>query len=520
VTVFEGATLKRVLIANRGEIAVRIARACSLLGIESIAVYSEADATARHVRVSDRSVSIGPSDPVASYLSDEAILEAAKRTGADAVHPGYGFLSESPEFARAVTDAGLVWIGPPADVIIPLKSKTDAKRLAEAAGVPTAPSQVLDDISPEAVARAAEAIGYPLLVKPEHGGGGKGMQRVDREQDLQEAVTAARRIAAGAFASDNIFLERWIDGARHVEVQVLADDHGDVVHLFERECSLQRRHQKVIEESPCAVLSEEERRAICDSGQAFAKGIGYVGAGTVEFLFDPVRREHHFLEMNTRLQVEHPVTEMVVGVDLVVAQLRIARGESLQSMAAIAGGLRQRGHAIEARVYAEDPANGYMPQTGRLHRLRWPDAPFVRVDAGVEQGDEVSMHYDPMLAKIIAWGADRGEALDRLAAALHDTVIHGVTTNIPLMLDVLARDDMRAYVFDTGSLSSWYGAQGPGLDGALDQAAVVGLALAGPGGPRSAAVAARNSADDRRVVKEHDPWQRLTGWRQGRREDV
>ena len=502
----------KVLIANRGEIAVRIARGCRVLGIGSVAIYSEADATARHVRKADEAVCVGPAESARSYLNIDAVLAAARLTGADAVHPGYGFLSENPIFARAVADAGLIWIGPPADVIAPIQSKTAAKAVAQAAGVPTAPAAVIDDLSTEALKAAAQSVGFPLLVKPQDGGGGKGMQRVDRIEDLATAVQAAKRIAGAAFASDRLFLERYVENARHVEVQVLGDLHGNVVHVFERECSVQRRHQKVIEESPCAVLTAAEREAICESGRAFARQVGYIGAGTVEFLFDPRTRSHYFLEMNTRLQVEHPVTEVVAGIDLVMTQLRMARGERLADILGPRG-LSQQGHGIEVRVYAEDPAAGYVPQAGTLQRVLWPDVPFVRVDAGFETGDAVPMHYDPMLAKIIAWGRDRDEATQRMLAALSETVIHGVATNIPMLIDVLGQQGFADAAVHTGWLDATYGAEGPGAGTAVDEAALLALALGGPGGPLAGAKSAAGSAPAASAVR--DPWEQLAGWRAG-----
>ena len=506
--------IKRVLIANRGEIAVRVARACRVLGIESVAIFSDADATARHVRNADIAVRVGPAEAAASYLSIANVLAAAHKAGADAVHPGYGFLSENTAFARAVQDAGLVWIGPPADAIEPLASKTEAKAIAQAAGVPTAPAVVLRTDDTEALTAAAGTVEFPLLVKPEHGGGGKGMQRVDRLADLAPAVAAARRIAAAAFASDSLFLERFVEHARHVEVQVLGDQHGNVCHVFERECSLQRRHQKVVEESPCALLTDAERAAICESGRAFAARIGYVGAGTVEFLFDPVRREHYFLEMNTRLQVEHPVTEEVAGVDLVVAQLRIAMGETLQAIGL--GALHQRGHAVEVRVYAENPAAGYLPQTGTLACVRWPDGPFVRVDTGYETGDEVSTHYDPMLAKIIAWGPDRPAALQRLRAALRDTIIHGVITNLPMLQAVLETDEVQRGELHTGTLDAMYGASAPGMTDDPDTAGWHALAAAAHGGPMGRPAASAGPSTS--IASGHsDPWATLAGFRIGGR---
>ena len=503
--------MQKVLIANRGEIAVRIARGCRVLGMRAVAVYSEADALARHVRAADEAVCVGPAESALSYLNVAAILAAAKRTGADAIHPGYGFLSENVDFMRAVVAAGLTWIGPPADAIAPIQSKTSAKAVAQAAGVPTAPSAILDDLSDAGIEKAAAFVGFPLLVKPQDGGGGKGMQRVDRMADLRTAVDTARRIAKSAFGSDKLFIERYVEDARHVEVQVLGDTHGTTVHCFERECSVQRRHQKVIEESPCNVLTAVEREAICESGRAFAAQVGYVGAGTVEFLFDPQRREHYFLEMNTRLQVEHPVSETVIGVDLVVAQLRIARGEKLQDI--LAGGVTQRGHAIEVRVYAEDPANGYAPQAGTLLRVRWPDAPFVRVDAGFESGDAVPMFYDPMLAKIIAWGRDREEARHRLMAALRETVVHGVVTNVPMLLALRAEPAYVASEVHTGWLDKQYGNEAPGMGSASGLTAMAALAAAGQGGPLASNGAAHAAIQAGPATS--DPWTALAGWRAG-----
>ncbi len=500
--------MHKVLIANRGEIAVRIARGCRVLGLQSVAVFSDADRLARHVRIADEAVRVGPAESAQSYLNIEAILAAAKLTGADAVHPGYGFLSENCDFADAVEAAGLIWIGPPAKVIEPIQSKTSAKAVAQAAGVPTAPAAVVDDFEPATLDKIAQTIGFPLLVKPQDGGGGKGMQRVDRREDLLSALQTAKRIAASAFKSDKLFVERYVEHARHVEVQVLGDRYGTVIHAFERDCSVQRRHQKVIEESPCPVLSEAERAAICESGRAFAAQVGYQGAGTVEFLFDPLERKHYFLEMNTRLQVEHPVTEVVIGLDLVVAQLRIARGEKLGDIAR--GKLTQRGHALEVRIYAEDPAAGYVPQAGTLLRATWPDVPFVRVDAGFESGDAVPVYYDPMLAKIIAWGGDRDEAAERMKAALRETTVHGVVTNIPMLLALMDDAEFRASAVHTGWLDATWGSAAPGQGEMLTDSAVALLALAGVGGP----LAQRGGGDGAQVAaRVPDPWDSLAGFR-------
>ncbi len=506
--------MRKLLIANRGEIAVRIARGARVLGIATVAVCSEADRLSRHVRMADEAVCIGPAESAQSYLNFAAVLAAAAKTGADAIHPGYGFLSENIAFMRAVVEAGLIWVGPTAASIAPIQSKTAAKAVAQAAGVPTAPAAVIDSWAPADILAKGAEVGYPLLVKPQDGGGGKGMQKVLHPGELLGAVAASRRIAAGAFASDALFLERYVENARHVEVQVLGDTHGTVIHAFERECSVQRRHQKVIEESPCAVLTSEERAAIAESGRAFAAQVGYHGAGTVEFLFDPLTRAHYFLEMNTRLQVEHPVTEVVLGVDLVVAQLRIARGERLQNF--LAGGVAQRGHGIEVRVYAEDPAAGYVPQAGTLARVRWPDAPFVRVDAGFEGGDTVPMFYDPMLAKIIAYGRDRPEAIARMIAALQETVIHGVVTNLPMLIDVLRHEAFANAQVHTGWLDAVYQDAGPGMDDVTGQTAVVALALAGPGGPLAVGPRTVSGAGGAAAVSQvADPWHELAGFRIG-----
>ena len=498
--------MKRVLIANRGEIAVRVARGCQLLGLEAVAVFSDADATARHVRQADCAVHVGPAAAAESYLRIDKLMTAAKLSCADAVHPGYGFLSESVELAQAVIDAGMTWIGPPPSAILPLASKTEAKRIAIDAGVPTAPAMTLEDDDPATLQKAADTVGFPMLVKPEFGGGGKGMQRVDAPEQLATAVAAARRVSKAAFASDRIFVERFVENARHVEVQVLADTHGDVRHVFERECSLQRRHQKVVEEAPCPVLSDDERAALCQSGAAFAAGIGYQGAGTVEFLFDPVRREHYFLEMNTRLQVEHPVTEMVCGVDLVAAQLEIAQGRKLAEIPPFSQGVEQRGHSVEARIYAEDPAGAYLPQVGVLRRCRWPDGPFVRVDTGYAEGDEVGMHYDPMLAKVIVWGADREAARKRLIAALRRTVIHGLVTNVPMLLAILEHEATISARMSTSTLDELYGGEGPGMDATPDETALLAIAGAQAG---SGAVGPVTAAAER------SPWTELAGFRVG-----
>ena len=426
---------RRLLIANRGEIACRIAATAKRMGLHVVAVHSEADAGARHVRAADESVCIGPARAQASYLDIDALIDAAMRTGAEAVHPGYGFLSENAEFAERVAGAGLVFVGPPAEAIRAMGSKSAAKEIAAGANVPLVPGYHGADSSPERLAQAAEEIGYPVLVKASAGGGGRGMRIVERAEDLPAALAAAEREASAAFGDGSLLLERYIARPRHVEVQVLADTHGTVLHLLDRDCSIQRRHQKVIEEAPAPGLPDSLRAAMGEAAAGLARAIGYAGAGTVEFLVEN-DSAFHFIEMNTRLQVEHPVTEMVTGLDLVEWQLRIAAGERLTVEQ---GDIAATGHAIEARLYAEDPARGFLPQTGRLVHLAFPEGrPGLRIDSGVETGDEITPFYDPMIAKLIAWGQDRDRARLALADALADTRIAGLNTNL-FFLETLAR---------------------------------------------------------------------------------
>jgi 3-methylcrotonyl-CoA carboxylase alpha subunit len=424
--------ITKLLIANRGEIAVRIIRACREMGIRTVAVYSEADAKAMHVRLADEAVLIGPAPARESYLKIDAILDAARNTGAEAIHPGYGFLSERAEFAEAVTNAGLIFVGPPAEAIGKMGSKTGARTLMQAAGVPVVPGYQGAD----GMRAAAEQIGYPILVKAAAGGGGKGMRVVRAANELEEAIAAAQREAAHAFGDGSVFLEKYVEAPRHIEFQVLADAHGNTLHLFERECSIQRRHQKIIEETPSPFLTPGLRQRMGTAAVAAAQTVNYVNAGTVEFIVAP-DGAFYFLEMNTRLQVEHPITEMVTGLDLVKAQLRIASGEPLWFGQ---NDVSQRGHAIECRVYAEDPANQFLPSVGTIERAVEPVRPGVRVDAGVTTGDEVTIHYDPMIAKVIAYGEGRADAIDKMQAALGDYKLQGVTTNIPFLRAVLAHE--------------------------------------------------------------------------------
>jgi 3-methylcrotonyl-CoA carboxylase alpha subunit len=432
--------LKSLLIANRGEIACRVIRTARRLGLRTVAVYSEADRGALHVRVADEAVCIGPAPARESYLNASRIIDVARERGCEAIHPGYGFLSENADFARACEQAGIVFVGPPAAAIDRMGSKSEARRLMAAAGVPVLPGYDDEDQSDAALLAATNRLRFPLLIKPTAGGGGKGMRIVRTAQEFGEALAAARREAAKSFGDDRVLLERFVEKGRHVEIQVFADAHGNAVHLFERDCSLQRRHQKVIEEAPAPQLDDATRAAMGAAAVAAAQAVGYRGAGTVEFLYDG--REFYFLEMNTRLQVEHPVTEMITGLDLVEWQLRVASGEPLPLAQAA---IERHGHAVEARLYAEDPDRGFLPSTGRLARLRLPaDMPHVRVDAGVAEGDEVSVHYDPMIAKIVAWGADRTQAFDRLQAALEATEVEGVRTNMRFLWQILGAPAVRA----------------------------------------------------------------------------
>ena len=441
--------IQKLLIANRGEIACRIIRTARQMGIATVAVYSDADARALHVRSADEAVHIGPSPAAESYLVGEKIIAAAKETGAEAIHPGYGFLSENAEFAEAVQDAGLIWVGAPPSSIRAMGLKDAAKKLMREAGVPVTPGYDGDDQSAERLKQEADAIGYPVLIKADAGGGGKGMRKVDAEGDFLSALESCRREAKASFGNNDVILEKWITSPRHIEVQVFGDSHGNVVHLFERDCSLQRRHQKVIEEAPAPGMDEATREDICAAAVRAAKAVDYEGAGTIEFIADAsegLRADRiFFMEMNTRLQVEHPVTEEITGVDLVEWQLRVAAGEPIpkkQEELSIAG------WAIEARLYAEDPAKGFLPSTGPLHHLDLGHE--GRIETGVEEGDEISPHYDPMVAKLVAWGETRDDAIDQLIAMTDGVEIWPVRTNAAFLGNALGEDDFADALLDTG----------------------------------------------------------------------
>ena len=446
--------MKSLLIANRGEIACRIIRTAREMGLRTIAVYSEADAQARHVRLADEAMLIGPAPARESYLDAARILAAARESGAEAIHPGYGFLSENAEFAESVIAAGLVWVGPNPDSIRAMGLKDAAKARMIAAGVPVTPGYLGEDQSPDRLAAEAEAVGYPVLIKAVAGGGGKGMRRVDDPAAFSEALASCRREAAASFGDDRVLIEKYILSPRHIEVQVFGDRHGRVVHLFERDCSLQRRHQKVIEEAPAPGMDAATREAVCGAAVRAAQAVDYVGAGTIEFIADAsegLRADRvWFMEMNTRLQVEHPVTEAITGVDLVEWQLRVAAGEPLPMAQ---GDLAIQGHAIEARLYAEDPAKGFLPAIGTLEVFDLGDDPAIRIDTGVEEGAEITPWYDPMIAKVIAHGDTRDAAREALADALDEAVIWPVRTNAGFLVQALDHPDFASGRVDTGLIA-------------------------------------------------------------------
>ena len=435
---------KKILVANRGEITVRIIRACREMDIPVVVVYSDADRTALHVRYADEAYGIGPAPSVESYLCAEKILEVARRSGADAIHPGYGFLSENARFARRVAEEGLAFIGPSPEAMEAMGDKVAARARMRAAGVPLVPgTAALADV--EEARAAIAAIGYPVVLKPSAGGGGKGMRVVTCEAELPEAYAGSRSESRACFGDDTVYAERYVHQPRHIEIQVLADQHGNTVHLFERECSIQRRHQKIVEEAPSPFLSETTRQAMGQAAVAAAASVGYEGAGTVEFLVDSEER-FYFLEMNTRLQVEHAVTELVTGIDLVKMQLQVAAGLPLPFAQ---GDIQRNGVALECRIYAEDPDHGFRPSPGRITALRAPGGPGVRDDVGVYEGFEVPLFYDPLLSKLAAWGRDREEAIGRMRRALSEYVVQGIETNLPFHQRLLRHPDFLAGNFDT-----------------------------------------------------------------------
>jgi 3-methylcrotonyl-CoA carboxylase alpha subunit len=493
---------RKILIANRGEIACRVIGTCRRLGIATVAVYSDADAGALHVDMADEAVRIGPAPAAESYLNADAVIEAAVATGAEAVHPGYGFLSENADFADAVEEAGLVYIGPPAEAIRDMGDKSAAKAIMDEAGVPLVPGYHGDAQDIDTLRTEAAAVGYPVLLKAAAGGGGKGMRPVRAEAELADAIDAAKRESNAAFGDDRLLIEKLIENPRHVEIQIFADQFGNTVHLYERDCSIQRRHQKVIEEAGLALLPTDVRLAMTDAAIAAAEAIGYVGAGTVEFLLD-AEHNFYFMEMNTRLQVEHPVTEMVLGEDLVEWQIMVAAGHDLPRFQEE---MEPSGHAIEARLYAEDPDKGFLPQTGTLIRFHVPDpADFqggFRIDTGVAEGGVVDVHYDPMIAKVVVWGRTREDAVHLLGAVLERMAVAGVVTNLDFLARLARHEAFADFDVDTGFLDrhgdALLGSTGPVPDSVL--AAAVLAVLLGRDVPVG-------SADP------HSPWARADGWR-------
>lgn len=491
----------KVLIANRGEIACRVIATCRRLGIATVAVYSDADRNARHVRLADEAIHIGPAAARESYLRSDAILDAARRTGAQAIHPGYGFLSENADFADACVAAGITFIGPPASAIRAMGDKSAAKALMAKAGVPLTPGYHGDQQAPEFLRTQADGIGYPVLIKASAGGGGKGMRKVERSEDFVDALASCQREAASAFGNDHVLVEKYVERPRHIEIQVFGGGHGEAVYLFERDCSVQRRHQKVLEEAPAPGMSADRRAAMGKAAVDAARAVGYVGAGTVEFIAGP-DGDFYFMEMNTRLQVEHPVTEFITGTDLVEWQLRVAAGQPLPKRQ---DELTIHGHALEARLYAEDADRGFLPSTGTLRRLRLPTpSANVRVDTGVEEGDSITPYYDPMIAKLIVWDVDRDAALRRMSQALADCQVVGVTTNAGFLRRLLHTDSFANAKLDTALIEREHAAlavTGDGEQALWELAAIAAVA--------STPAAAADVRDP------HSPWQAQDGWRLG-----
>jgi 3-methylcrotonyl-CoA carboxylase alpha subunit len=495
---------RTLLIANRGEIACRVIRTAKAMGLRTVAVYSEADRDAMHVAMADEAVLLGPARARDSYLNIERVIDAARQTGAEAVHPGYGFLSENAEFAQACADAGLVFVGPTAAMMTAMGSKSGSKMLMEKAGVPLVPGYHGEAQDEATLAKAADKIGFPVLIKASAGGGGRGMRIAGSPGDLTAAITSARREAKAAFGDDRLLIEKFVENPRHIEVQIIGDSHGNLLSLFERECTLQRRHQKVVEEAPSPTLNAAQREAVCAAARKAAAAVNYVGAGTIEFVSDG--KDVFFIEMNTRLQVEHPVTELITGIDLVEWQLRVAFGEKLPLAQ---DQIRLTGHAIEARVYAENPHKNFMPSVGRIRTWRTPvEANGLRIDTGYREGDAVSPYYDAMLAKVIAWGPTRDAAIERLNRGLEETDVRGIVTNIPFLSALLTHPDVRANAIDTGFIERELKklAPPPAAPGDLELCAAVAAILG------QEEKAARTEA--------HSPW-RTAGWMPvGRRQRI
>ena len=486
---------RTLLIANRGEIACRVIRTAKAMGLRTVAVYSEADRDAMHVAMADAAVLLGPARARDSYLNIERVIDAARRSGAEAVHPGYGFLSENAEFAQACADAGLVFVGPTAAMMTAMGSKSGSKMLMEKAGVPLVPGYHGEAQDEATLAKAADNIGFPVLIKASAGGGGRGMRIVVSRSELAAAITSARREAKAAFGDDRLLIEKFVENPRHIEVQIIGDSHGNLLSLFERECTLQRRHQKVVEEAPSATLNPAQREAVCAAARKAAAAVNYAGAGTIEFVSDG--KDVFFIEMNTRLQVEHPVTELITGIDLVEWQLRVAFGEKLPLNQ---DQIKFNGHAIEAQVYAENPQKNFMPSVGRIRTWRTPDqSNGLRIDAGYGEGDAVSPHYDAMLAKVIAWAPTRDAAIERLNRGLEETDVRGIVTNIPFLSALLTHPDVRANAIDTGFIERELKTLAP--------------PSAAPGDLELCAAVAAILDDETKAARAeaHSPW-RTAGW--------
>ncbi|HWA48567.1 MAG TPA: acetyl/propionyl/methylcrotonyl-CoA carboxylase subunit alpha [Dongiaceae bacterium] len=494
---------RKILIANRGEIACRIMRTARRLNVATVAVYSEADAKALHVEMADEAVLLGPAPAAQSYLAIDKVIAAAVATGAEAIHPGYGFLSENARFAEACAKVGIAFIGPPAAAIHAMGSKSESKKLMEQAGVPLVPGYHGIEQADSHLIGEAMKIGFPVLIKASAGGGGKGMRIVNHERELQSAIEGARREAKAAFGDERLLIEKYLERPRHVEIQVFADSQGNIVYVHDRDCSIQRRHQKVIEEAPAPGLSDEIRKRMGEAAVAAAKAVAYVGAGTVEFLY--ADGQFYFIEMNTRLQVEHPVTEMIAGIDLVEWQLRVASGEPLPEKQAE---LQRYGHAIEVRLYAEDPAKGFLPAIGRIAHLNWPaNLSNMRIDSGVRAGDRISTYYDPMIAKVIAWGSDRATAAQRLRRALQETEIAGLATNAGFLVEVLGHPAFLKEEIDTGFIERHRDDLLPSGEATPGRALALAAAFVILKDGAAAKAKAQASADP------HSPWAETNGWR-------
>ena len=490
--------LKKILIANRGEIACRVIRACREMGIATVAVYSDADQDALHVRMAEEAYNIGPASSAESYLRGEKIIEAAKTSGSDAIHPGYGFLSENAGFVRHVSAAGIVFIGPPPEAMEAMGGKISARKIAIAAGVPVVPGTTEPLRSYEQAKETAASFGYPIMLKASAGGGGKGMRFVESESDLKFAVEAARSEALASFGDDAVYVEKAVVRPRHIEIQIFSDTHGNHVYLGERECSIQRRHQKVIEEAPSPINSEELRRKMGECAVMVAKAVDYVGAGTVEFLVSDLDRSFYFLEMNTRLQVEHPVTELVTGIDLVREQISVAAGDALSFTQ---DDVKLRGHAIECRIYAEDPENNFLPSPGTITRLRVPHGPGVRDDGGVYEGSEVSIHYDPMISKFAVLGRDRTEAIERMRRALLEYEISGIKTTLPFFREVMEDEEFVSGSLDTGFIERFHQRREPyPPEQTVSDIAIIAAALSASKKTGSAATSSSSNAPSRWVM--------------------